>query len=621
MTHIKVATTCSPPLGSCPESPGQSRIDRGWPLKLDDDKEGDPMGGTRRLRSSAWYEETGVDGFLQRSALKVAGLREKDYQRPVIGIVNNTSDFNRCHLHFDNLVAAVKESILASGGRPREFNSLTMGADSTRPLGLSFMHRNLLAMEIEQTAAAYGIDGLVMLGACDETVPAMLMAAASVDLPTIILPGGPSFSGFWKGRDVGSGWDCHRAFEANARGELDDADLQSLEVSLERSPGHCSTMGTAGTMVTLAEALGMAVPGSSAIPAVDSRRLAMCRDVGEYIMQAVETDLRPSKIMTANAFANAIRVLAAIDGAANAVIHLLGVAGRLDIGLRLADFDALSTTTPVLLNLRPSGEFYYTDFFNAGGVPALMNALGPLLNQEVLTVTGRTLGEEIAGAKIDDERVIGTLDKPIGAPAGISVLHGNLAPDGAILRVGVASPELLSHRGRAVVFRSKEEQERELYRPDFDIRPGDVVVVLNGGPKASGMPEYGRIQMPAKLLNQGLTDMVRITDGRVGGTVSGTAVVQVTPEAAVGGPLSLLRTGDTIVLDYENRRLDVDLTQDELAVRRHELGPGPVTLNRPSRGYARLYADAVTQADTGCDFEFLRRADPTQPPHEQEVNA
>lgn len=571
------------------------------------------VGQPRRLRSQLWYEETGVDGFLQRSSLKVQGLREKDYARPVIGIVNNTSDFNRCHLHFDNMVTAVKESVLASGGRPREFNSLTMGADSTRPLGQSFMHRNLLAMEIEQTAATYGIDGLVMLGACDETIPAMLMAAASIDLPTVILPGGPSFSGFWQGRDVGSGYDCHRAFEASARGELDDAELASLELSLERSPGHCSTMGTAGTMVTLAEALGMAVPGSSAIPAVDSRRLAMSRDVGEYIMQAVEADLRPSQIMTAKAFANAIRVLAAIDGAANAVIHLLGIAGRLNVGLQLADFDQLSTTTPVLLNLRPSGEYYYTDFFNAGGVPALMNALGPLLHQDTLTVTGRTLGEEIAGAKIEDARVIGTLDQPVAGPGGIAVLHGNIAPQGAIVRSGVASPELLSHRGRAVVFHSKQEQEEQLYRPDFDIRPGDVVVVLGGGPKGSGMSEYGRIQVPAKLLLQGITDMVRITDGRVGGTVSGTAVLHVAPEAAVGGPLGLLRTGDTIVLDYPNRRLDVELGDEELAARRLEptVSAAPV----PARGYARLYAEAVTQADTGCDFGFLR-ADPSVPQRE-----
>ena len=563
----------------------------------------------RRLRSERWYDDTGVNGFLQRSALKVQGLREQDYQKPVIGIANNTSDFNRCHMHFGGMVAALKESIIAAGGFPREFNTVTMGADLAYPLGMTFMHRNLLAMEIEQTAALHGMDGMVMLGACDETIPGLLMAAASIDLPTLILPGGPSFSGYWRGHDVGTGYDCHRAFEALARGELEQQDIDELEISLERSPGHCSTMGTAGTMVTMAEALGMAPAGSSAIPAVDSRRLAMTRDAGDHIMRAVERDLRPSQIMTDAAFENAVRTLAAIDGAANAVIHLLALAGRLDVSFGLADFDRLSTTTPVLLNLRPSGQYYYNDFFNAGGVPALLGAMGDLVHRDVVTITGRSLGEEIAGATSKDARVIGTLQQPIAPPQGLAVLHGNLAPDGAIIRVGVASPELLQHRGRAVVFESKQEQDDLLYKPDFDIRPGDVVVVLGGGPRGSaGMPEYGRIQVPDKLLNEGITDMVRLTDGRVGGTVSGTAILQVAPEAAVGGPIGLLETGDTIVVDLAGRRIDVDLSDDELDARRARRAGsdvrGPAT---PPRGYARLYVDTVTQADTGCDFEFLRR--------------
>ncbi len=556
------------------------------------------------LRSERWYSDVGVNGFLQRSALKVQGLREQDYQRPVIGIANNTSDFNRCHTHFGGMVSALKESIIAAGGLPREFNSLSMGADLAYPLGMSFLHRNLLAMELEQTASVYGVDGLVMLGACDETIPAMLMAAASIDLPTIILPGGPSFSGYWRGHDIGSGYDCHRAFEARSRGELSDANLTELESALERSPGHCSTMGTAGTMVTLAEALGMAPAGSSAIPAIDSRRLTMTRDVGEQIMRAVHDDLRPSQVLTTEAFENAVRVLATIDGAANAVIHLLAVAGRLDVSFELDDFDRLSADTPVLLNLRPAGRFYYTDFFNAGGVPALLNAMGGLLHRDVLTVTGRTLGEEIVNAEIADDEVIGTLERPVAPPRGIAVLRGNLAPAGAIIRTGVASPELLVHRGRAVVFESKQEQDELLDKPDFDIRPDDVVVVRNGGPRGSvGMPEYGRIQVPDKLLRQGIEDMVRITDGRVGGTVSGTAVLQITPEAAVGGAIGLVQTGDVIVLDVPRRRIDVELSDDELAARAAQRRPA---IPPPARGYARLYAERVTQADTGCDFDFLQ---------------
>ena len=561
------------------------------------------------LRSEKWRTAQGTDGFLQRSALKVQGLREKDYDRPVIGIANNTSDFNRCHTHFSAMVTALKESILAAGGLPREFNTLTMGADLAYPLGMTFMSRNLMAMEVEQTAELFGMDGIVMLGACDETIPAMLMAAASIDLPTVILPGGPSFSGFWNGREVGSGWDCHRAFEARARGEVTDGDLTAMESAVERTAGHCTSMGTAGTMVTIAEALGMAPAGSSAIPALDSRRLAMTRDVGDLVMDVVARDLRPSQIMTKAAFENAVRVMAAVDGAANGVIHLLALAGRLDVDFALQDFDRLSRDTPVLLNVRPSGEYYYNDFFNAGGVPALLNAMGELIHRDALTVTGRTLGEEIASATVLDERVIGTLDRPIKQPQGIAVLRGNIAPDGAIMRPGVASPELLAHRGRAVVFQSKAEQEALLNDPDFDVRPGDVVVVLNGGPRGSaGMPEYGKIQVPDKLLKQGITDMVRLTDGRVGGTVSGTAVLQLAPEAAVGGPVGLLETGDTIILDVANRRIDVDLTDEELAVRREQrkdVQP-PVA---PARGFARLYVDSVTQADTGCDFDFLRLPD------------
>lgn len=562
----------------------------------------------RSPRSQKWRNESGVDGFLQRSALRVQGLREKDYQRPTIGICNNTSDFTRCHKHFDTMVTAVKESILQSGGLPREFNTMTMGADCARPMGQSFMHRNLLAMEIEQTARTYAIDGLVMLGACDETVPAMLMAAASVDLPTVILPGGPSLSGFWRGHDVGSGWDCHVAFERLARDEINDNDITALESSLERSPGHCSTMGTASTMTTIAEALGMAPAGSSAIPAVDSRRLIMSRNVGEYIMNAVDADLRPSAIMTLPALENAIRVMAAIDGSANAVTHLLALAGRLGIDLPLERFDELSSTTPVLLNMRPSGKYYMVDFFNAGGAPALLNAMGALINRETLTVTGRTLGTEIEDAEVEDagtgEPVIATLDHPVSPPRGIAVLRGNICPDGAIMRLGVASPKLLKHTGRAVVFESKADLDARLYEPEFDIQADDVIVLRGEGPQGSiGMPESGRIDVPEKLLRQGVTDIVRLTDSRIGGTVKGTAIVHVAPESAIGGPLGLIRDGDIVSLDVAAREINIVVSEHILEQRQNESLPRKP---KPGRGFARLYVDAVNQIDKGCDFEFLR---------------
>lgn len=559
----------------------------------------------RPRRSTGWTGNEGINGFIQRASLKVHGLRDRDFDRPIIGICNNTSEYTRCHLHFDGMVRAVSEAVLQCGGLPRTFNTMTMGAEVVRPMGVSFMHRNLLAMEIEQTAHTYPMDGLVMLGACDETIPAMLMTAASLDLPAIVLPGGPSITGFWRGHDVGTGYDVSRAFEALSRGEIGDKEIHELEESLERSAGHCSTMGTAGTMTAIAEALGMAPAGSCAIPAVDSRRLAMSRQVGEYIMDMVARDLRPSQIMTAAALDNAIRLLATVDGSTNAVMHLLAVAGRLGIDLTLERFDALSADTPKLLNLRPAGEFYMNDFFNAGGVPALLNALGPLVNRDILTVTGRTLGEEIAGVAVKDSRVIGSLDAPFASPRGIAVLRGNIAPDGAIVRAGVISQELKVHRGRALVFDGRADLQARLYDPEMDIQPEDVIVLRGEGPIGSaGMPESGKIPLPDKLVRQGVIDMVRVTDGRIGGTVDGTNVLHVTPEAAVGGPLGLVRDGDVIVLDVPGRRISVEVSDDELARRRAEVGPPSPRL--PARGFARLYVERVQQANLGCDFDFLR---------------
>jgi dihydroxy-acid dehydratase len=556
-------------------------------------------------RSGKWIHDPGVSGFLQRSSLKSQGLREADYDRPVIAICTNTSDFNRCHMHFDGMVRGIQDAVLQTGGLPRVFNTMTMGADCTLPLGQSFMHRNLLAMEIEQTARTYAMDGLVFLGACDETLPGMLMAAASVDLPAIFLPGGPSFSGYWRGHPVGSGYDAYRAYEGLSRGELDESDIESLELSLERSPGHCSTMGTAATMSLICEALGMAPAGSSSIPAVDSRRVVMARAVGEHAMRLVADDIRPSQIMTKGALENAIRILAAVDGSSNAVLHLTALAGRLGIELPLERFDQISHETPVLANLRPSGDYYMEDFFNAGGTAALLNSLAPSLSTDELTVTGATMGEAVGGAQIENPDVIGTLDAPVASSRGIAVVRGNIAPDGAIIRLGVGSPELFVHRGRAVVFEGKAELDEKLYDPDFDIRRGDVIVLRGEGPIGSvGMPDSGRIRVPDKLLKEGVEDMVRVTDSRMGGTVSGTAILHVAPESAAGGPLGLVRTGDEISLDVPGRRIKLEIDEHEFERRRVERRERNRTA--PIRGYARLYHDSVTQADTGCDFDFMR---------------
>jgi dihydroxy-acid dehydratase len=559
-----------------------------------------------RRRSQDWTEEDGMEGFQRRAAFRAQGLRETDLDRPIIGIGTNESDFNRCHRHFDQMVSAIRDSVLAAGGLPRVFNTMSMGADLTRPVGATFLHRNLLSMEVEETALSYPVDGLVLLGACDETIPAMLMAAASLDLPTVLVPGGPSLTGRWQGRSVGPGYDCQLAFDALGRGEVSEADLTALESALQPSTGHCSTMGTASAMAVVAEAIGMAPAGSAAIPAVDSRRLVMARGVGADVLRLVADGVRPTQIMTSDAFDNAIRALASIDGGTNSVMHLVAIAGRLGMRLPLERFDEVSSATPVLLNLRPTGEYYMADFFDAGGVPALLESMRSLLRLDALTVTGQTIGEAIAGARSSNAKVIGSLDAPFAQPQGIAVLRGNLAPDGAVIRVGTATPELLVHRGRAVVFDGLADLEDRIDDERLDIAADDVIVLRGQGPRGSiGMAGTGLIPIPRRLVEAGVKDMVRITDWRTGGTVGGTAVVHVAPESAIGGPLALITTGDIVVLDVPARRLRVELSESELEVRRDSAGRAPYATPPPSRGFGRLYAESVLQVDQGCDFAFL----------------
>lgn len=557
------------------------------------------------LRSASWFVRDDIDGFLQRASMKVQGLTDSDYRgRPIIGICNNWSEFTRCHLHFNSMVEAIKRGVWQAGGLPREFNTMTMGADLAEPTGITFMHRNLLSMEVEQTVNSYPVDGLVMLGACDETIPGMLMAAASVDIPAVVIPGGPGLNGKWKGEDVGSSTDCHRFLAEFRAGSITKSDWTELESHIERSPGHCTTMGTASTMACLAEALGMAPSGSAAVPAADSRRLALSQEVGRLAVDMVERDLRPSQIMTADALENAVTALSALGGSTNAVVHLLALARRLQLQLSLLDMESVWQEIPVLANLKPSGQYLMEDFFYAGGMPALMKELAPRLHLDCVTVSGSSLRENLKTAPPRDERVIGSLAEPVLPDPGIVILQGNLAPNGAILKRSAASPNLLVHTGRAVVFRGHADLAERLDADDLDVSPDDVLVLLGEGPVgAPGMPERGSISLPKKLLQDGVRDMVRISDSRMSGTAYGTAVLHVSPEAARGGPLSLVETGDSVSLDVPNKRIDLLVTEEELEKRRATAPPigAPV----PKRGYARLYVEHVLGADEGCDFDFL----------------
>ncbi|MBI3456952.1 MAG: dihydroxy-acid dehydratase [Candidatus Rokubacteria bacterium] len=562
-----------------------------------------------RYRSRHWFTQGGIDGFLQRSAMKAQGYVEEDFQgRPVIGICNNWSELTRCHLHFKQLAEAVKRGVWQAGGFPLEFPTMSLGADLMRPTGIAFMHRNLLSMEVEQTIRTSPLDGVVLLGACDDTIPAMLMAVGTVDIPAILLPGGPGLNGKWRGEDLGSSTDCHRFYAEFRAGRISAAEWRELESHIERSPGHCMTMGTASTMACIAEALGMAPSGSAAIPAVDSKRLSLAQAVGRRAVEVVEEDLRPSRIMTRAAFENATRMLACVAGSTNAVVHLIAIAGRVGVDLPLALFDSLSRTTPVLVNLKPSGEYLMEDFFYAGGVPAVLKEMGPLLHLDAMTVNGTSVGETVANVEVSNRKVIGPLERPFHAEGGLAVLYGNLAPCGAVVKQTAASAHLLSHTGRAVVFESYPEFLARIDDADLDVNEADILVVKNAGPRgAPGMPEWGGLKLPKKLLRRGVRDMVRISDSRMSGTDFGTVVLHVSPESATGGPLAVVQTGDVIQFDVPNRRLDLVISGEELERRLARWRPaGP----RVERGYLRLYVDHVLQVHEGCDFDFLRGREP-----------
>jgi dihydroxy-acid dehydratase len=522
--------------------------------------------------------------------------------KPVSGIANSWSELNNCNMNLRDLAESVKRGVLAAGGLPLEFPTISLGEEFMKPSAM--LYRNLMAMDVEETLRANPIDGVVLLCNCDKTTPAQLMAAASADLPAIQVNGGPRASGNWRGRTVGSGTDIWRYWDEVRAGRVTQAEFDELEACIACGSGACNTMGTASTMTGLSEVLGMMLPGTSTFPAADTRRLAVAEASGQRIVEMVEQDLRPSRILTSASFENAVRALLALGGSTNAVVHLIAIAGRLRLPLPLSRFDELSRTTPFLVNLSPSGMHLMDAFHAAGGIPAVLNEIRDLLHLDSLAVNGRTLGENLTNAKCYDRDVISERSQPLAQEGALAVVSGNLAPDGAVIKTSAASPSLLVHRGNAVVFRDYADMLSRIDAPDLEVDASSVLVLKNAGPKGvPGFPEWGMIPIPTKLLQAGVTDMVRISDSRMSGTSFGTVILHVAPEAAAGGPLALVEDGDPIELDVPNRRLTLDVPDGVLDQRRAQWTK-PVS--RHLRGYPRLYIDHVLQANEGCDFDFLK---------------
>ena len=557
----------------------------------------------RKLRSQEWYGRKDRDGFLYRSWMKNQGWSHDLFDgRPIIGICNTWSELTPCNAHFRELAEWVKRGVWEAGGFPLEFPVMSLGETQLRPTAMLF--RNLASMDVEESIRGNPMDGVVLLMGCDKTTPSLLMGAASCDLPTIGLSGGPMLSGKFHGGDLGSGTGLWRMTEQVRTGEMKVEEFFEAESCMHRSKGHCMTMGTASTMASMVEALGMSLPGNAAIPAVDARRNTLAQMTGRRVVQMVKDDLGMSRILTREAFENAIRANAAIGGSTNAVIHLIALAGRVGVPLCLNDFDQLGSPLPCLVNIQPSGKYLMEDFFYAGGLPAVLRQLGEAgaLHREALTANGRSIWENVCEAPCWNPDVIFRFAEPFKAKAGIAVLRGNLAPDGAVIKPSAASPHLLCHRGRAVVFETIEDFHGRIDDPSLDIDENCVMVLKNCGPKGyPGMAEVGNMVLPEKILRKGVTDMVRISDARMSGTAYGTVVLHVSPEAAVGGPLALVQTGDMITLDISQRRLQLEVDDRTLAGRRAQWTPPPP----PPRGYLRLYADHVLQADKGADLDFL----------------
>jgi L-arabonate dehydrase len=555
-----------------------------------------------KFRSSAWFGSKDRDGFIHRSWMKNQGLPDHLFDgRPVIGICNTWSELTPCNAHFRKLAEYVKRGVYEAGGFPLEFPVMSLGETLMRPTTMLF--RNLVSMDVEESIRANPIDGVVLLAGCDKTTPALLMGAASCDLPALMISGGPMLNGKFHGQDIGSGTDVWKFSEDVRRGAMSECDFVEAETCMNRSAGHCMTMGTASTMASVVEALGMGLPTNAAIPAVDSRRYTLAHLAGSRIVGMVREDLRMSKILTREAFENAIRVVGAIGGSTNAVIHLLAIAGRVGVELSLDDWDRFGRGVPCLVNLMPAGKYLMEDFYYAGGLPAVIRELGDLIHREAVTVNGKSIGENVNNAECHNREVIRPLGDPLMADGGIAVLRGNLSPNGAVIKPSAATPALMQHRGRAVVFESIEEFHARIDDPALEVDETCVMVLKNCGPRGyPGMPEVGNLPLPAKLLQRGITDMVRISDARMSGTAYGTAVLHVAPEAAAGGTLALVQNGDMIELDVSARRLHLDISESEID-RRRAAWKAPEAPS--SRGYYKLYYDHVMQADCGADLDFL----------------
>ncbi len=560
-------------------------------------------GDSPKLRSARWFDADDLRGFGHRSRLMQMGYAREDWHgKPVIAVVNTWSDINPCHAHFRHRVEDVKRGVLQAGGFPIELPALSLSENFVKPT--TMLYRNMLAMETEELLRSHPVDGAILMGGCDKTTPGLLMGATSMDLPAIFVPAGPMLRGNLRGEVLGSGSDTWKYWDERRAGRIDEAEWQAVEAGIARSYGHCMTMGTASTMTATAEAMGMTLPGASSIPGADVNHIRMCAEAGRRIVEMARDDLRPSAILSRASFTNAIAVAMAMGCSTNAIIHLIAQGRRAGHDISLADFELASREVPVLANIRPSGEKYLMeDFYYAGGLPALMGRLKPHLDLSARTVSGLTLGEDIEGAQVWNDDVIRPLDNPVYRDGALAVLYGNLAPDGCVIKPSALAQNFMKHRGRALVFDSYAQMKKEIDDPDLDVDENTVLIMRGAGPLGGpGMPEWGMLPIPQKLLKAGVRDMVRVSDARMSGTSYGACILHVAPEGFLGGPIALVRTGDWIELDVENRRIDMDVPEDEL-VRRRAAWQAPEP--KFGRGYGWMFSRHIRQANEGCDFDFL----------------